>query len=91
MDENKTNETKEKKLPWHVLNKERHRENCRRWREANKQKHNDYCKNWVQNNRTRYNENHRLTQKVYYNKKKEQLKVEQMFHVLLHLHYHYVL
>jgi|DEB0MinimDraft_6_1074348.scaffolds.fasta_scaffold41778_1 hypothetical protein len=77
MDENVV-PTKGNKLPWHIRNREKHKENCKRWRDNNKARHKEYCDKWIDGNRERYNENHRRTQRVYHekqrNKKKEQLK-----------------
>jgi hypothetical protein len=64
------------KLPWHVRNRERHKENCKRWREANKTKHKEFCDNWIENNKERYNSNHRRTQRVYDEKQRKKKKIE---------------
>jgi hypothetical protein len=73
-----TNETvapqKMDKLPWHVRNKERHAENCRKWRQANKDKHNEFCDNWIKNNRERNNENHKLRQRRYDQRQRDKKK-----------------
>ena len=62
------------KIPWHVRNKEKHAENCRRWRQANKDKHKDYCENWKRANKDKYNEFHKINQMKYDEKQRVKKK-----------------
>ena len=72
---NETDDTKKNvKLPWHIRNKEKHAENCKKWREKNKNKHKLYCNNWINNNKEKYNEYHRTQQRVYDEKQRQKKK-----------------
>ncbi len=66
------------KLPWYVINKEQHKANCRRWQRDNSDKTKIYCYNWIDNNREKYNDYHKIQQRKYDKRKREEQKLKKI-------------
>jgi hypothetical protein len=66
------------KLPWHKINHEKHKATCRAYQRANPDKCKVYCKKWIEANREKYNEYHRVQQRIYDKKKREERKAKKL-------------
>jgi len=69
---------KDCKISWYIENKEQHKENCRSWQRAHPDKCKIYCDNWINKNREKYNEYHKIQQRIYDKKKREEKKMKKM-------------
>ncbi len=73
-----TIETHDFKLPWYIENKEKHKANCRAYQRSHPEKCKIYCNNWINNNREKYNDYHKIQQRIYDKRKREEKKAKKL-------------